>query len=46
MGSVDNAVKKLEQQLRKYKEKLYERHRQPGIKQQEVAEEMEIADEE
>ena len=30
MGSVDNAIHKLEQQLRKYKEKVLDRHRQPG----------------
>ena len=37
MASVDQAVHKLEQQLRKYKEKLHERHRASGGRQQEVA---------
>jgi putative sigma-54 modulation protein len=32
MAAVDGAIHKLEQQLRKYKERVYERHRQPGSK--------------
>jgi putative sigma-54 modulation protein len=32
MGSVDNAVHKIEQQLRKYKEKVQDRHRNPGAR--------------
>ena len=36
MSSVDQAVRKLEQQLRKYKEKIQERHRGMGARQQEV----------
>jgi ribosome hibernation promoting factor len=32
MGSVDNAVQKMEQQLRKYKEKVQDRHRNPGAR--------------
>jgi putative sigma-54 modulation protein len=35
--SVDGAVQKLEQQLRKYKEKVLGRHRQPVAKQQVTA---------
>ena len=31
--SVDGAVQKLEQQLRKYKEKVQDRHRQSGVRQ-------------
>ena len=38
MRSVDGAVQKLEQQLRKYKEKVQERHRQPGARRQGPAE--------
>lgn len=34
MAAVDGAVHKLEQQLRKYKEKVQEHHRGPGLKQQ------------
>ncbi len=36
MGSVDQVVHKLEQQLRKYKEKIQNRHRTPGNRQQGV----------
>ena len=36
MGSVDSTVHKLEQQLRKYKEKVQERHRNPEARRQEV----------
>ncbi len=36
MASVDQVVHKLEQQLRKYKKKIQERHRAGGIRQQEV----------
>ena len=35
--SVDGAVQKLEQQLRKYKEKVLSRHRNPTAKQQQAA---------
>lgn len=35
MASVDSAVHKLEQQLRKYKEKVQDRHRNPNVKRQE-----------
>ena len=34
MSSVDSAVHKLEQQLRKYKEKVQERHRHPEARHQ------------
>lgn len=36
MGSIDNAVHKLEQQIRKYKEKVLDRHRQGGARHQEM----------
>lgn len=32
-GAVDQVVYKMEQQLRKYKERIQERHRQPGNRQ-------------
>ena len=35
--SLDGAVQKLEQQLRKYKEKVVRRHRKPAAKQQAAA---------
>jgi putative sigma-54 modulation protein len=34
MASVDGAIHKLEQQLRKYKERIQERHRNPGSRRQ------------
>jgi putative sigma-54 modulation protein len=37
MASIDGAVHKLEQQLRKYKEKVQDHHRSPGLRQQGVA---------
>jgi len=37
MASIDKVVDKMEQQLRKYKEKVLDRHRGPGHKQQGVA---------
>lgn len=36
MGSVDEAVHKIEQQLRKYKDKIQERHRSPEARHREV----------
>ncbi|MFH1919135.1 MAG: ribosome-associated translation inhibitor RaiA [Planctomycetota bacterium] len=36
MGSVDQVIHKLEQQLRKYKEKIQDRHRNAGDRQQGV----------
>jgi len=36
MGAVDNVIHKMEQQLRRYKERVQERHRQPGPKRQEA----------
>jgi putative sigma-54 modulation protein len=36
MGSVDEAVHKVEQQLRKYKEKVQERHRSPEARRHEA----------
>lgn len=41
MASLDNAVHKLEQQLRKYKEKVLDRHRTGGNRQVESAAEPE-----
>lgn len=38
MASVDAVLHRLEQQLRKYKDKVVERHRQPDAKRQETAE--------
>ncbi len=38
MVSVDNVIDKMEQQLRRYKEKVQDRHRGPGHRQEEVAE--------
>lgn len=32
MGSVDQVIHKLEQQLRRYKEKIQDRHRNPNIR--------------
>jgi putative sigma-54 modulation protein len=40
MGSLDNVIHKLEQQLRKYKEKVQDRHRTPGNRQIEGAPEL------
>ncbi len=37
MGSVDGALHKLEHQLRRYKEKIQERHRNPGNRRQPFA---------
>ena len=34
MGSIDQVIHKLEQQLRKYKKKIQTRHRGPGSRQQ------------
>ncbi|MEX0939313.1 MAG: ribosome-associated translation inhibitor RaiA [Pirellulales bacterium] len=36
MGSVDGAVHKVEQQLRKYKEKVQQRHRSPSARRNEA----------
>jgi putative sigma-54 modulation protein len=41
MASLDNCMHKLEQQLRKYKEKVLDRHRTPGNRQVEGAAESE-----
>jgi putative sigma-54 modulation protein len=38
MASVDAVLHRLEQQLRKYKDRVVERHRQPDAKRQEAAE--------
>lgn len=37
MASIDTVIHRLEQQLRKYKEKVQERHRNPGVRRQEIA---------
>lgn len=39
MAGVDGAIHKLEQQLRKHKEKIIQGHRTPGHRHEEVAEE-------
>ena len=44
MGSVDNVVHKMEHQLRKYKEKVQERHRNPGSKRQDAPVDPEASD--
>jgi putative sigma-54 modulation protein len=36
MGSVDVVLQKVEHQLRKYKEKIQQRHRDPGLRRQET----------
>lgn len=41
MAAVDGAVHKLEQQLRKYKERVQERHRQAGTRRQAAEQEPE-----
>ena len=38
MASIDDVVEKMEQQLRKYKQKVQDRHRGPGHKQTETPE--------
>ena len=43
MGSLDATLHRLEQQLRKYKEKVQERHRQPDARRQGAASDSEIA---
>ena len=42
MSSIDQAVHKLEQQLRKYKEKIQDHHRSPGSRQQEAADQADL----
>ena len=44
MSSVDNVVHKMEHQLRKYKEKVQERHRNSGSKRQEAPIDHEASD--
>jgi putative sigma-54 modulation protein len=39
-SAVDSAVQKIEQQLRKYKEKVQKRHRSPDQRRQELTEEV------
>ena len=39
MASIDEVVEKMEQQLRKYKEKVQDRHRTPGPRSAETPEE-------
>ena len=43
MGSIDQVIHKLEQQLRKYKEKVQDRHRGTGVRESEVASDSEPA---
>ena len=42
MGSIDTVLHRLEQQLRKYKEKVQERHRQTGSGRQGAAPESDV----
>jgi putative sigma-54 modulation protein len=42
MGAVDAACEKIEQQLRKYKERVQERHRNPDARRQETS--VDVAD--
>ncbi len=44
MGSVDTVLHRLEQQLRKYKEKVQERNRDPEAKRQAMASDSAVAD--
>ena len=44
MGSVDSVIHKMEHQLRKYKEKVQDRHRNSGSKRQETPVEPETDD--
>ena len=37
MAAVDSVIHKLEQQLRKYKEKVQDHHRTPGARQQQLS---------
>lgn len=41
MGSVDVVLQKVEHQLRKYKEKIQQRHRDPGLRRQDTTPESE-----
>lgn len=43
MGSIDQVIQKLEQQLRRYKEKIQDRHRGQGTRQQGVASDSELS---
>lgn len=45
LAAVDGVVHKVEQQLRKYKEKVQDHHRSPGLRQQNAAVEPEAAGE-
>jgi putative sigma-54 modulation protein len=36
-GAVDAVIHKMEQQLRRYKEKVQERHRNPDVRRQEIS---------
>jgi ribosome-associated translation inhibitor RaiA len=39
MAGIDEVVEKMEQQLKKYKTKVQDRHRGPGLRQMEASEE-------
>lgn len=45
MASIDNVLPKLEQQLRRYKDKIQNRHRNLGFRQQREPDDVELADE-
>jgi putative sigma-54 modulation protein len=43
MASLDGSIHKVEQQLRKYKQKVQDHHKSPGLRQQGPADELESA---
>ena len=43
MASLDGSIHKVEQQLRKYKQKVQDHHKSPGLRQQGLPEELESA---
>jgi len=45
ISAVDGAVQKIEQQLRKYKTRVQQRHRNPQVRRQEIATDSDAADE-
>lgn len=46
LGSIEQVIEKIEQQLRKYKGKVQDRHRSAGRRQEEPAGDIEAAEEE
>jgi putative sigma-54 modulation protein len=45
MAAIDDVVEKMEQQLRKYKQKVQDRHRAPGRREMEIPESLEVEEE-